>query len=482
MKHQGGFPMANMQRKQTDSSGQPTISVRAEHSARSLASELSALVRRRILKLGLPGLALVLVLGGLLYACGGQPTGSSTPDTQSATAGAVQPTALPTAQAPTVVEPAAQATTAPAPQANPTSAPAATAVSPANGAVPSVVICPEIAGLPIYANAACIKHDADQDDGVTKNENTYLVAATTDEVRRFYEGAFSQNGWTVTESKQHTEDSSWDYTVTQAQRRLKVEVENEQEAGNNATRFTIKELSPIPLANAPAPSASSSITCAAIAGLPLYPNATCIKHDTDQDDGVTKNENTYLATAAADDVRRFFEGAFTQNGWAIAETKQHADENAWEYTIAQAQRRLKVEVEGEQEAGSVTTHFTIKELSLAPVAQPTAGAVGTTAACPSIDGLPLLANATCIEHDSDQDDGVTKSENRYVTTASVDEVRRFYEGAFGQNGWTIAESKQDVEDNAWAYTITQAQRRLKLEIEPRPGANGAVTRITIAEK
>ena len=61
-------------------------------------------------------------------------------------------------------------------------------------------------------------------------------------------------------------------------------------------------------------------------------------------------------------------------------------------------------------------------------------------------------------------------------------MRRFYEGAFAQNSWTVAESKHDAEDNDWSYSITQAQRRLKIEIEPAQEANGSVTQITIAEK
>src|SRR5581483_3768478 len=104
------------------------------------------------------------------------------------------------------------------------------------------------------ANAACIKHDIDQDDGVSRNENTYLASASADAVRRFYEGTFGQNGWTVTESKQHTEDSYWDYTIMQGQRRLKVEVDKvdpmsrlfrrsrESKAGTRRCGYTVRFL------------------------------------------------------------------------------------------------------------------------------------------------------------------------------------------------------------------------------------------------
>jgi hypothetical protein len=42
--------------------------------------------------------------------------------------------------------------------------------------------------------------------------------------------------------------------------------------------------------------------------------------------------------------------------------------------------------------------------------------------------------------------------------------------------------KDDVAENAWFYTLTQAQRRVKIEIEPRQETTGIVTRISIEEK
>jgi len=338
--------MAHRQRKQTDSAGQPTISVRAERSAQSLTAERTALRRRRLLTIGMPGLALVLLVSGLFYACGSQPSVSPAPLAEESTtvAAATQPTAGAAAQ------PVA------------TAAPAAVSTQPTSAALTSSSVgCPDIAGLPIYANAACIKYDTDQDDGITKNENTYLASASADTVRRFYEGAFSQNGWAVTESKQHAEDSSWEYTIIQGQRRLKVEVEAASEASAGATRLTIKELSPIALSSATAQPASASTTCTAVTGLPLVANATCVKHDSDQDDGVIKNENTYVTSTAVDDVRRFYEGAFSQNGWTIAESKHDVEDNAWSYTITQAQQRLKVEIEPGQGANGAVTRITIAE-------------------------------------------------------------------------------------------------------------------------
>jgi hypothetical protein len=286
------------------------------------------------------GLALVLMLSGLLSACDGSPAGTAEP-----VAGIGSPTAL-----------VAAATSAPLATAAP-----AQAIPTDTGTVSGSMVCPVIDGLPIYANAVCIAQDIDQDNGVTKHENTYRTTASADEVRRFFESAFSQNGWTVAESKQQTEDSSWEYTLIQAQRRLKVEVETEQEGGSAATTFHIKELSPLTAATAAPGGQQATITCPAITGLPIYANAACIKHDTDQDDGIIKNQNTYVTSATADDVQRFYAGAFGQNGWTTAESKHDVEENAWSYTLVQAQRRVKLEIEPRQGTTGMVTRITIEE-------------------------------------------------------------------------------------------------------------------------
>jgi hypothetical protein len=218
--------MAHTQRKQTDSAGQPTISVRAERGAQGLAAERTALHRRRLLTIGIPGLALVLLMGGLLYARGSQPSLSPAP----------------LAEAPTAVAAAAQATAEPTAQPIATAAPAAVSAQPTSAAVTSSgVVCPDIAGLPIYANATCIERETDQDDGIIKIENTYLASASTDTVRRFYEGAFSQNGWAIAEAEHDVEDNAWSYTITQAQQRLKIEIEPGQGVNGAVSQITIAE-------------------------------------------------------------------------------------------------------------------------------------------------------------------------------------------------------------------------------------------------
>jgi hypothetical protein len=107
--------------------------------------------------------------------------------------------------------------------------------------------------------------------------------------------------------------------------------------------------------------AGSAIACDAIASLPLYSGAICVKHDLDQDDGVIKAENTYTTPAPADDVRRFFEGAFASNGWALNESSYDAEDVAWKYTVVQGQRRVKISVETKAGVNGVFTKIQIAE-------------------------------------------------------------------------------------------------------------------------
>ena len=100
--------------------------------------------------------------------------------------------------------------------------------------------------------------------------------------------------------------------------------------------------------------------CTAIADLPAYPAATCVKHKTEVDDGVTETKNSYLTADRADTVRRSFEQAFVQNGWTVVETKQDTDEPQWKYTAIKGQRRIKVEVEAQEPDEGTGTEFSIE--------------------------------------------------------------------------------------------------------------------------
>ena len=208
--------MARTKRKLSNSAGQPTVSVKAERTVQSLAGERALLLRRRVLMIAIPGLVVLLLAGGLLYSYASGPARTAAP------VGSV-PTAAPTVRS------------------DPTAAPAPSTTPPGAALGSGGLICPEIAGLPIFANAICIEHDADKDDGITKNKNTYASSASADEVRRFYEGAFAQNGWTVAEAKQDLEDNDWSYSLTQAQRRLKIEIKPAEDASGAVTKITIGE-------------------------------------------------------------------------------------------------------------------------------------------------------------------------------------------------------------------------------------------------
>jgi hypothetical protein len=102
-------------------------------------------------------------------------------------------------------------------------------------------------------------------------------------------------------------------------------------------------------------------------------------------------------------------------------------------------------------------------------------------ACTATANLPLYPNATCVEHEVEQEGGVTETENTYVTPDAADTVRRAYEAAFAQNGWTVVATDYDMADQEWEYTITRGAQRLEVEIEVRNPAAGPGTVIDIEE-
>jgi hypothetical protein len=100
--------------------------------------------------------------------------------------------------------------------------------------------------------------------------------------------------------------------------------------------------------------------CTAIADLPAYGAATCVKHKTEVDDGVTETKNSYLTADPANSVRLSFEQAFVQNGWTIVEAEQDSDEPQWEYTAIKGQRRVKVKIEAQEPDEGNGTEFSIE--------------------------------------------------------------------------------------------------------------------------
>jgi hypothetical protein len=208
--------MATTKRGRHDSVGKPTISVAAERTAQSLAGERRALMVRRAGLIGALGLPIIIVAGLLFFG----PFAPASSGTAAPAAPAVQPTAV---------------------SSSPTTAPAATAPQPAAAPANGAITCDAVGGLPLYAGANCIKRDLDHDDGAVKAENTYSAAASADDVRRFYEGAFASNGWMVQESEYDGEDIAWKYSVARGQQRLKVEVESQTGPDGAYTRIKIGE-------------------------------------------------------------------------------------------------------------------------------------------------------------------------------------------------------------------------------------------------
>jgi len=101
--------------------------------------------------------------------------------------------------------------------------------------------------------------------------------------------------------------------------------------------------------------------CTAVADLPTYASATCRKHTTELDDGVTETTNSYLTADRADAVRLAFEQTFARNGWTIVKAKHDLEDQEWDYTVTKGLRRVKVEVEAQETDEGTGTEFSIKE-------------------------------------------------------------------------------------------------------------------------
>ena len=120
------------------------------------------------------------------------------------------------------------------------------------------------------------------------------------------------------------------------------------------------DTAPPALVSAP-PAQAATVACSAIDGLPVFPGASCIEQKRDVDDGVNKLANTYVVSAPADDVRRFFEQAFPQGGWNLQDTDHDQDDQAWEYTVEQGDRKLKIQVKAQPVTQGSVTKFELAE-------------------------------------------------------------------------------------------------------------------------
>ena len=101
--------------------------------------------------------------------------------------------------------------------------------------------------------------------------------------------------------------------------------------------------------------------CTVVADLPADPSATCRKHKTELDDGVTETTNSYITADRPDAVRLAFEQSFTRNGWTIVKAKHDLEDQEWDYTVTKGLRRVKVEIEAQEPDEGTGSEFTIEE-------------------------------------------------------------------------------------------------------------------------
>ena len=106
---------------------------------------------------------------------------------------------------------------------------------------------------------------------------------------------------------------------------------------------------------------SQPSACTIVTDLPAYPGATCIKHTSELDDGVTETKNSYAVQATADAVRQSFETTFQTNGWTVLEAEQDTEDGKWEYNIVKAGHQVEVKVEAQEPDEGTGTEFSFKE-------------------------------------------------------------------------------------------------------------------------
>lgn len=233
--------------KRRSSAGMPTIHMNAEPPVYTLNPEKTPTSRRTWGLIAINLLFLFAAIGTVVWALT-RSTHPNTADLPATVVQAAEASAAPQASVGAVPSPMAVSVVE-SPATHP--APTAVPVQPTAPPVQSQAIvpfpsgspeqCTPVAGLPVFAEAVCVEHDTDQDDGTLQHDNTYVVAATADDVRRFYEHELVQHGWTITNSSHDVEDAAWDYKATHGLRELKVEVETQQGPNGSFTQFRIAE-------------------------------------------------------------------------------------------------------------------------------------------------------------------------------------------------------------------------------------------------
>lgn len=102
--------------------------------------------------------------------------------------------------------------------------------------------------------------------------------------------------------------------------------------------------------------------CTNVALLPATISATCIKHKTELDDGVTETKNSYTTQASVEAVQQAFVAMFAPNGWTIVEAKQDTEDQEWEYTVVNtAGRQLEVKIGAQEPDEGAGTELSIAE-------------------------------------------------------------------------------------------------------------------------
>ena len=101
--------------------------------------------------------------------------------------------------------------------------------------------------------------------------------------------------------------------------------------------------------------------CTIVTDLPVPASATCVKHKSELDDGVTETKNNYITQESADAVRLAFEQTFSKNGWTVVKAEQDTLDQEWDYMAIKGQRRVKVEVEAQEPDEGTGTEFSIEE-------------------------------------------------------------------------------------------------------------------------
>jgi hypothetical protein len=101
--------------------------------------------------------------------------------------------------------------------------------------------------------------------------------------------------------------------------------------------------------------------CTTVTDLPIPVSATCIKHKTELDDGVTETKNSYVTQTSAASVQQSFVAVFAANGWTIVEADQDLEDQEWEYTIVKPGRSMEVKVEAQEPDEGTGTEFSVEE-------------------------------------------------------------------------------------------------------------------------